>query len=103
MSFLYAISSAGLMHAFARACNQGILYKWTCDESKHLENRQAWLWGGCGDNIRSGLKFTRKFLKRARKSGKDVRAKVDQHNSRVGIKVTFIFIKICFVCLFVFV
>ncbi|KAK6172047.1 hypothetical protein SNE40_018011 [Patella caerulea] len=86
-SFLYALSSAGLVHAFARACSRGVLDRCTCDESKHLENRKAWLWGGCGDNLRFGLKFTRKFLKRARKSGKDVRAKVDQHNSRVGIKV----------------
>ncbi|ESP04245.1 hypothetical protein LOTGIDRAFT_180028 [Lottia gigantea] len=86
-SFLYAISSAGLVHAFARACSKGVLDRCTCDESKHLENHKTWLWGGCGDNLRYGLKFTRKFLKRARKSGKDVRAKVNQHNSRVGIKV----------------
>ncbi|XP_046338484.1 protein Wnt-9a-like [Haliotis rufescens] len=86
-SFLYAISSAGLVHAFASACSKGSLDRCTCDESKHLENTKAWMWGGCGHNIRFGLKFTRKFLKRARKSGKDIRAKIDEHNSHVGIKV----------------
>lgn len=86
-SFLYAISSAGLVHEFARACSQGVLDRCTCDESNPAENKKTWLWGGCGDNIQFGLQFTRRFLKRANKAGKDIRAKVDQHNSRVGIKV----------------
>ncbi|XP_005093595.2 protein Wnt-9a [Aplysia californica] len=86
-SFLYAVSSAGLVHEFARACAQGILDRCTCDESKHLENTKTWLWGGCGDNIKFGLKFTRKFLRRARRADKDIRAKVDVHNSGAGIKI----------------
>ncbi|XP_070187213.1 protein Wnt-9a-like [Littorina saxatilis] len=86
-SFLYAISSAGLVHEFARACSQGTLDRCTCDESDPVESKKTWLWGGCGDNIRFGVQFTRRFLKKAHKSGKDIRAKVDQHNSRVGIKV----------------
>ncbi|KAL5005804.1 hypothetical protein ScPMuIL_016962 [Solemya velum] len=86
-SFLYAVSSAGLVHAFARACSRGSLDRCTCDESKNLKNREAWQWGGCGDNIRFGLKFTRKFIHRAKRSGKDVLAKVNQHNSRLGLKV----------------
>ncbi|GFN82954.1 protein wnt [Plakobranchus ocellatus] len=84
---MYAISSAGLVHEFARACAQGTLDRCTCDESKHLENTKTWLWGGCGDNIRFGLKFTRKFLRRSRRAEKDIRAQVDDHNSGAGIKV----------------
>ena len=87
-SFMYAISSAGLVHEFARACAQGIMDRCTCDESKHLENTKTWLWGGCGDNIRFGLKFTRKFLRRSRRTEKDIRAQVDEHNSGAGIKVS---------------
>ncbi|GFS04051.1 protein Wnt [Elysia marginata] len=89
-SFMYAVSSAGLVHEFARACAQGIMDKCTCDESKHLENTKTWLWGGCGDNIRFGLKFTRKFLRRSRRLEKDIRAQVDDHNSGAGIKVSFL-------------
>lgn len=80
------MSSAGLIHAFARACSRGHLDRCTCDESTDLQHEETWRWGGCGDNIKFGLKFTRRFLRRA-KRGKDVRSKVNQHNSNVGIKV----------------
>lgn len=86
-SFLYAVSSASLVHTFARGCRSGQIDRCTCDESKHLNNVEAWKWGGCGDNIKFALKFTRRFLRRAKTLGKDVTAKVNQHNSRVGIKV----------------
>ncbi|XP_062570951.1 protein Wnt-9a-like [Saccostrea cucullata] len=86
-SFLYAVSSASLVHTFARGCRSGQIDRCTCDESKHLNNVEAWKWGGCGDNIKFALKFTRRFLRRAKTRGKDVAAKVNQHNSRVGIKV----------------
>ena len=85
--FLYAISSAGLVHTVARACSRGQTDRCTCDESvNQLENREAWMWGGCGDNMKYAQKFTRRFL-RARKLGRDLRAKVDKHNSKLGIKV----------------
>ncbi|PVD38964.1 hypothetical protein C0Q70_01589 [Pomacea canaliculata] len=42
-SFLYAISSAGLVHEFARACSQGVLDRCTCDESNPAENKKTWL------------------------------------------------------------
>ncbi|KAK3083354.1 hypothetical protein FSP39_020693, partial [Pinctada imbricata] len=86
-SFLHAVSSASLVHTFARSCSRGRIDRCTCDESKTLRNEEAWRWGGCGDNIKFGLKFTRRFLRRAKHRGKDVRAKVNQHNSRVGIKI----------------
>ncbi|XP_052812521.1 protein Wnt-9a-like [Mya arenaria] len=86
-SFLYAISSAGLVHTFARACSKGAIERCTCDESKSLKNKEAWLWGGCGDNIKFGLKFSRRFLRAGKRRGKDIRAKVDQHNIRLGRKV----------------
>ncbi|XP_059152707.1 protein Wnt-9a-like, partial [Physella acuta] len=86
-AFLYAISSAGLVHEISRACAQGRLDRCSCDESEQLENTKTWLWGGCGDNIRFGSKFTNKFLKRAKGFEKDIRARVDEHNSRAGIKI----------------
>lgn len=81
------MSSAGLVHSISRGCSTGRLDRCTCDESKNLQNEEAWRWGGCGDNIKFGLKFTRRFLKRAKRNGKDVLARVNRHNSHLGIKV----------------
>lgn len=52
-----------------------------------MKNKEAWLWGGCGDNVKFGLKFSRRFLKAGKRRGKDIRAKLDQHNIRLGRKV----------------
>ncbi|XP_028834294.1 protein Wnt-9a isoform X1 [Denticeps clupeoides] len=84
-SFLYAISSAGLTHAMAKACSAGRMERCTCDEAPDLENREAWQWGGCGDNLKYSNKFVKDFL--GKKSNKDLRARVDMHNTNVGMKV----------------
>ena len=84
---MYAVTSASLTHSFARACAMGLLQRCTCDTSRKpkLPNNQ-WKWGGCGDNFQFGQKFTKKFLN-ARRYDEDLRAKLDMHNSNVGIKV----------------
>ncbi|XP_042787700.1 protein Wnt-9a isoform X2 [Panthera leo] len=81
-AFLYAISSAGLTHALAKACSAGRMERCTCDEAPDLENREAWQWGGCGDNLKYSSKFVKEFL--GRRSSKDLRARVDFHNNLVG-------------------
>lgn len=85
-AFLYAVSSAALTHSLARACSAGRMERCTCDDSPDLENRKAWQWGVCGDNLKYSTKFLKKFLGQ-KKIGKDLRAKVDIHNTNVGIKV----------------
>nr|XP_003229289.1 PREDICTED: protein Wnt-9a [Anolis carolinensis] len=84
-AFLFAISSAGLTHAMAKACSAGRMERCTCDEAPDLENREAWQWGGCGDNLKYSNKFVKEFL--GKKSNKDLRARVDFHNNLVGMKV----------------
>ncbi|XP_065712447.2 protein Wnt-9b [Patagioenas fasciata] len=84
-AFLYAVSSAALTHSLARACSAGRMERCTCDDSPDLENRKAWQWGVCGDNLKYSTKFLKKFLGQKR-IGKDLRAKVDIHNTNVGIK-----------------
>ncbi|NWQ68017.1 WNT9B protein, partial [Neopipo cinnamomea] len=84
-AFLYAVSSAALTHSLARACSAGRMERCTCDDSPGLENRKAWQWGVCGDNLKYSTKFLKKFLGQKR-IGKDLRAKVDIHNTNVGIK-----------------
>lgn len=85
-AFLYAVSSAALTHSLARACSAGRMERCTCDDSPDLENRKAWQWGVCGDNLKYSARFLKNFLGQ-KKVGKDLRAKVDIHNTNVGIKV----------------
>lgn len=85
-AFLYAVSSAGLTHAMAKACSAGRMERCTCDEAPDLENRKAWQWGGCGDNLKYSNKFVKDFL--GKRSNKDLRARVDMHNTNVGMKVS---------------
>uniref|UniRef100_A0A8C5EU61 Protein Wnt n=1 Tax=Gouania willdenowi TaxID=441366 RepID=A0A8C5EU61_GOUWI len=84
-AFLYAVSSAGLTHALAKACSAGRMERCTCDEAPDLENRKAWQWGGCGDNLKYANKFVKDFL--GKRSNKDLRARIDMHNTNVGMKV----------------
>ncbi|KAM9112504.1 protein Wnt-9b [Pangshura tecta] len=84
-AFLYAVSSAALTHSLARACSAGRMERCTCDDSPDLENRKAWQWGVCGDNLKYSTKFLKNFLGQ-KKIGKDLRAKMDIHNTNVGIK-----------------
>ncbi|ETE72321.1 Protein Wnt-9a, partial [Ophiophagus hannah] len=63
----------------------GRMERCTCDEAPDLENREAWQWGGCGDNLKYSNKFVKEFL--GKKSNKDLRARVDFHNNLVGMKV----------------
>ncbi|KAJ8302362.1 hypothetical protein KUTeg_021349 [Tegillarca granosa] len=52
-AFVYALSSAGVVHAITRACSKGELMKCGCDPRKDGESRdkKGWFkWGGCSDN-----------------------------------------------------
>lgn len=91
-AFLYAISSAGLTHALAKACSAGRMERCTCDEAPDLENRKAWQWGGCGDNLKYANKFVKEFL--GKRSNKDLRARVDTHNTNVGMKVSVLILRV---------
>ena len=86
-AFAYSVSSAALVHALARACGRGALERCSCDEAGDARsNREAWRWGGCGDNVKFGLKTSRRFL-RSHRWGRDLKARVDHHNSIVGMRV----------------
>ncbi|XP_066499006.1 protein Wnt-9b [Hoplias malabaricus] len=84
-AFLLAVSSAALSHALAKACSSGRMERCTCDDSPGLEQREAWQWGVCGDNVKYSTKFLKKFLGQTRVN-KDLRAQIDAHNINVGIR-----------------
>jgi wingless-type MMTV integration site family protein 5 len=71
-AFVHAIQSAGVLQAIARSCRNGDLNNCGCSNSKRPENlNKDWVWGGCGDNVEYGYKFTKAFVDITEKSLKD--------------------------------
>uniref|UniRef100_F6QW85 Protein Wnt n=1 Tax=Ornithorhynchus anatinus TaxID=9258 RepID=F6QW85_ORNAN len=86
-AFVYAISSAGVVHAITRACSQGELSVCGCDPYKrgrHRDQRGDFDWGGCSDNINYGVRFAKAFVDAKEKRVKDARALMNLHNNRCG-------------------
>ncbi|KAH9635041.1 hypothetical protein HF086_004395 [Spodoptera exigua] len=93
-AFIYAITSAGVTHAVARACAEGSIESCTCDYS-HIDrvphrtraaaasNVRVWKWGGCSDNIGFGFRFSREFVDTGER-GKTLREKMNLHNNEAG-------------------
>jgi len=88
-AYLYAITSAGVVHAVAKACSSGNLTECNCDSfGQGRTTSEGWKWGGCSDNLKYGLRFSRSFLDAAdkrlvRKRG-DIRNLMNLHNNEAG-------------------
>ncbi len=94
-AFVYAITSAGVVHAITQACSAGNLTECSCDLSKQGHTTpDGWKWGGCSDNIRYGMQFAKNFVdapeRAARKKNRDIRAMMNLHNNHAG-RLVFIF------------
>lgn len=90
-AFVYAISSAGVVHAITRACSQGELSVCSCDpytRGRHHDQRGDFDWGGCSDNIHYGVRFAKAFVDAKEKRLKDARALMNLHNNRCGRTVS---------------
>lgn len=47
-AFIYAVTSAGVVHAVTQGCSAGDLAECSCDTSSHGKNTpEGWKWGGC--------------------------------------------------------
>ncbi|CAG9835206.1 unnamed protein product [Diabrotica balteata] len=76
-AYVYAISSAALTYTMARACSSGALYHCTCaSKPTSLPNGQ-FQWGGCGDNVKWGAQFAKRFIDNVEKH------KIDKKNTSV--------------------
>ena len=83
-AFVYALTSAGVTHAVARACSEGQIETCTCDyRNNRRPNGIDWEWGGCSDNVEFGVKFARSFVDAAER-GKDLRYIMNLHNNEAG-------------------
>lgn len=107
-AFIYAITSAAVTHAVARACSEGTINTCTCDYSHQgkvpapirVAHHQAlgptntlpgvrdWEWGGCSDNLAFGFKFSRAFVDTGER-GRNIREKMNLHNNEAGRTVSF--------------
>lgn len=62
-AYIYAVSSAGVMHAITKACAKGELQICECDQNiRSSDTGGEFMWGGCSHNIHFGDKFTRRFV-----------------------------------------
>ena len=86
-AFIYAITSAAVAHAVARACADGTIYTCTCNYRLKQPDGVDWEWGGCSDNANFGKKFSRKFVDVAEK-GRDFRYMMNLHNNEAGRRVS---------------
>ncbi|KAL4624959.1 protein Wnt-16-like [Arapaima gigas] len=90
-AFIYAVMSAGLVHAVTRSCSAGNMTECSCDTSLQGAGSpaQGWHWGGCSDNIQFGTWFSRRFVDYASRNGSaakggDALLAMNQHNSEAG-------------------
>lgn len=104
-AYVYAISSAAITYTMARACASGNLYQCACAVPPREPPMGNFKWGGCGDNIKWGMHFAKRFVdtiekQNARKppdgepEDKKISAKmrtytaaVNLHNNKIGRKV----------------
>lgn len=98
-AFIYAITSAAVTHAVARACAEGTIKSCTCDYSHKSRGAPRatngggaigvhdWEWGGCSDNIDFGFKFSREFVDTGER-GRSSREKMNLHNNEAGRTVS---------------
>ncbi|XP_023712831.1 protein Wnt-16 isoform X1 [Cryptotermes secundus] len=97
-AFVYAVTSAGVVHAVTQACSSGNLTDCSCDSTgKGLETPEGWKWGGCSDNLNYGVEFARKFVdapervkpapETKNKKAWSVRLRMNLHNNEAGRQV----------------
>ncbi|XP_051917205.1 protein Wnt-2 isoform X1 [Hippocampus zosterae] len=89
VAFIYAISSAGVVHTLARACSRGELDSCSCDPRKTgtwRDRAGAFDWGGCSDHVEHAARFGHAFVDAKERKEPDARALINLHNNRAGRK-----------------
>nr|UTS77825.1 Wnt5 [Sogatella furcifera] len=91
-AFTHAVLAAGVSHAISRSCREGQLSSCGCSRAARPRDlHRDWIWGGCGDNLEYGYKFTQGFVdvrerERRTKKGSKAHAKtlMNLHNNEAG-------------------
>ena len=90
---VHAITSAGVVSSITMACSKGNLENCACDPKKvgrGRDRRSEFVWGGCSDNTKYGIDFTRLFVDARDKIVRDARALMNLQNNGAGRRVRFI-------------
>ncbi|XP_076662584.1 protein Wnt-5b isoform X1 [Halictus rubicundus] len=91
-AFVHAITAAGVVYSISRSCRDGQLSSCGCSRSNRPRDlKHDWIWGGCGDNLEYGYKFTQAFVdvrerERSFKRGsrEQGRSLMNLHNNEAG-------------------
>lgn len=94
-AFTYAISAAGVVNAVSRACREGELSSCGCSRAARPKDLpRDWLWGGCGDNLNYGYRFSKEFVDARERektyekgSMESARLLMNLHNNEAGRRV----------------
>lgn len=82
-AFIYALVSASMTHAIAKACASGDLTKCTC-LGTFRKNATHWKGSGCGDDFKYGKKLTRNFLE-FKHAGNDHIGEILKQDIKIGM------------------
>lgn len=97
-AFVYAITSAGVVHAASRSCSLGNLRECACDtRRKRKQPSRGWEWGGCNDDVKFGIWLSETFVDAPERNERSVtsadkkarlrrkaRHVMNLHNNQVG-------------------
>ena len=90
MAYLQAVTSAGVTFTVTRACGSGEIVECGCDNRIDTELQEEegteWEWGGCSDDIRFGMYFSRDFVD-ASEEGDNAASMMTLHNYEAGRRV----------------
>lgn len=83
-----AITTAGVTYAATQACSMGKLHQCGCANlpsgRNELDTNEAWVWGGCGDNVEYGYTKSKEFVDAHMKRRSDIGTLVTLHNNEAG-------------------
>lgn len=85
------------MNAVSRACREGELSSCGCSRAARPKDLpRDWLWGGCGDNLNYGYRFSKEFVDARERektyekaSMESARLLMNLHNNEAGRRVSF--------------
>uniref|UniRef100_T1JI07 Protein Wnt n=2 Tax=Strigamia maritima TaxID=126957 RepID=T1JI07_STRMM len=89
-AFVTALSSAAVVNTISIACSSGLLASCGCAPVPQEPAYGDFKWGGCGDDIKYGLRISKSFTDapwRGKKKKGTLRAAVNRHNSDAGRQI----------------
>ncbi|KAK6644537.1 hypothetical protein RUM43_000804 [Polyplax serrata] len=83
-AFVYALSSAAIAYTMSKACASGSLFNCSCSGHPKDPPNGNFKWGGCGDNIRWGIKFGKHFTDSAEKGRQQKKLRNKNKRGSIG-------------------